>query len=147
MAEDNVILPGTGEIIATKSVDGVEYQIMLLADGTYTVISPATSGKQDLLLTELQKKADLTETQPVSATSLPLPSGAATSAQQLADGQVYCRVCIDKYGINYTGTKNITYAHTLSDRFNCIKCGYTITKANIENRYWNIHKIGKRGYN
>jgi hypothetical protein len=34
------------------------------------------------LLTELQLKADLTETQPVSAASLPLPSSAATSANQ-----------------------------------------------------------------
>lgn len=40
----------------------------------------ATSAKQDLLLAELQLKADLTETQPVSVTSLPLPSGAATEA-------------------------------------------------------------------
>lgn len=36
--------------------------------------------KLDSLLTELQLKADLTETQPVSAASLPLPSGAATEA-------------------------------------------------------------------
>jgi hypothetical protein len=34
------------------------------------------------LLTELQLKADLSETQPVSAASLPLPTGAATSAKQ-----------------------------------------------------------------
>lgn len=34
------------------------------------------------LLSELQLKADLTETQPISAASLPLPSGAATSALQ-----------------------------------------------------------------
>lgn len=36
------------------------------------------------LLTELQAKADLTETQPVSAASLPLPTGAATEATLLA---------------------------------------------------------------
>ncbi len=42
----------------------------------------ATSAKQDILLAELQLKADLTETQPVSAVSLPLPTGAATSAAQ-----------------------------------------------------------------
>lgn len=45
----------------------------------------ATSAKQDILLTELQLKADLTETQPVSNASLPLPTGASTSAKQLAD--------------------------------------------------------------
>jgi hypothetical protein len=40
--------------------------------------SQATAAKQDLLLAELQLKADLTETQPVSVASLPLPTGAAT---------------------------------------------------------------------
>jgi hypothetical protein len=33
----------------------------------------STSAKQDTLLTELQLKANLTETQPVSAASLPVP--------------------------------------------------------------------------
>lgn len=65
-----------------------------------TTIDPATEGKQDSivtvlgnLLTELQAKADLDETQPVSGTfwqatqpisvaSLPLPTGASTSAKQ-----------------------------------------------------------------
>jgi ribosomal protein L7/L12 len=49
----------------------------------------STSAKQDTvitslanLLTELQAKADLTETQPVSAVALPLPTGAATEAKQ-----------------------------------------------------------------
>lgn len=37
------------------------------------------------LLTELQAKADLAETQPVSLASSPIPSGAATEAKQLAD--------------------------------------------------------------
>jgi hypothetical protein len=45
----------------------------------------ATKAKQDLLLTELQLKADLTETQPVSVASLPLPTGAATSANQTTE--------------------------------------------------------------
>lgn len=35
------------------------------------------------LLTDLQAKADLTETQPVSAATLPLPTGAATAAHQV----------------------------------------------------------------
>lgn len=42
----------------------------------------STEAKQDALLAELQLKADLTETQPVSAASLPLPAGASTSALQ-----------------------------------------------------------------
>ena len=44
--------------------------------------SQATAAKQDLLLAELQLKADLTETQPVSLASIPLASGAATAANQ-----------------------------------------------------------------
>jgi len=40
----------------------------------------ATQTTLAALLTELQAKADLTETQPVSAASLPLPTGAATEA-------------------------------------------------------------------
>ena len=40
----------------------------------------ATSAKQDALLAELQLKADLTETQPVSLAAVPLPAGAATEA-------------------------------------------------------------------
>lgn len=42
----------------------------------------STSAKQDLLLAELQLKADLTETQPVSLASVPLATGASTSALQ-----------------------------------------------------------------
>lgn len=53
---------------------------------TTTITGGATETKQDAILAELQLKADLTETQPVSAASLPLPSGAATAANQLADG-------------------------------------------------------------
>lgn len=54
-------------------------------DGTtHTVIGPLeyldASAVLNLILTELMLKADLTETQPVSATSLPLPTGAATEA-------------------------------------------------------------------
>jgi len=45
----------------------------------------ATQTTLDALLTELQAKADLTETQPVSAASLPLPTGAATAANQQTD--------------------------------------------------------------
>lgn len=40
----------------------------------------ATQTTLAALLTELQAKADLTETQPISVASLPLPSGAATEA-------------------------------------------------------------------
>ena len=42
----------------------------------------ATKAKQDLLLAELELKANLNETQPVSVTSLPLPTGSSTLAEQ-----------------------------------------------------------------
>jgi len=45
----------------------------------------ASEAKQDLLLAELQLKADLTETQPVSAATLPLPDGAAKETKQDAE--------------------------------------------------------------
>lgn len=59
------------------------------------LINPATEDKQDniiinqgLILSELGLKADLTETQPVSVASLPLPTGAATAANQTSGGQL-----------------------------------------------------------
>jgi len=54
-------------------------------DSAGAYLDLATETKQDAILTELQGKADLDETQPVSAASLPLPAGASTSAKQLAD--------------------------------------------------------------
>jgi len=62
------------------------------------------------------------------------------------EGSIYCRVCIDKYHITMAGLKNITYRNTLNHAYNCIKCGYKITKTNNEIRYEHRHKIGKRGY-
>ena len=67
-----------GGIITGGGVEKVN-----IKDENDNTINPATEDKQDDLITELQKKADVTETQPVSASSLPLPSGAATSAKQL----------------------------------------------------------------
>jgi len=71
---------------------GVDYSSVRIGNGTYlwdidstghglvkdAAVATAIAG----LLTELEKKADLTETQPVSLASAPLPSGAATSANQ-----------------------------------------------------------------
>lgn len=72
---------------SVKIGDGVDL-LAVNADGSINVgasalpTGAATAAKQDLLLAELQLKADLTETQPVSVASLPLPSGAATAAKQ-----------------------------------------------------------------
>ena len=46
------------------------------------LVAPATEAKQDTLNTAVGLLAKLTDTQPVSAASLPLPSGASTSANQ-----------------------------------------------------------------
>lgn len=53
------------------------------------IAAPSTEAKQDVIITalgvldtELKLKADLTETQPVSLASVPLPTGSATEAKQ-----------------------------------------------------------------
>lgn len=109
---DNVQLnaPTTqGEKIATDEIDWVQHQLVKLEfgeNGTAIMVSKtnplpvsasidtaglatstgqasqATAVKQDVLLSELQLKANLTETQPVSIAALPLPTGAATAANQ-----------------------------------------------------------------
>lgn len=61
---DDVTLPGTGDVVAADDVGGVKYQFVKLdlgADGASSPVSGAV---------------------PVSASSLPLPTGAATSAAQ-----------------------------------------------------------------
>ena len=78
--------PALGQALAIASTPVVLTEVQLSALTPTPAISGfATSAKQDLLLTELQLKADLTETQPVSVTALPLPTGAATSANQQTD--------------------------------------------------------------
>ena len=66
---------------------GASTEVTLAAILAKIIAAPSTEAKQDTaitalgaLLTELDKKADLTETQPVSAAALPLPTGAATEA-------------------------------------------------------------------
>lgn len=75
---------GQTTMAASMPVAIASNQSAIPVSGTVTVDTSllSTAAKQDLLLAELQLKADLTETQPVSAASLPLPSGAATSAKQ-----------------------------------------------------------------
>lgn len=78
----------SGTEIATDDVGDVHFQKVKLDIGGDGASSPvtdiATSAKQDTLLTELQAKADLSETQPVSLATAPLPSGAAIAANQQA---------------------------------------------------------------
>ncbi len=59
--------------------DGTE-QLEITAAGEAGSFDATAHTKLDSLLTEMQLKADLSETQPVSAASLPLPAGASTEA-------------------------------------------------------------------
>lgn len=75
-------LRGALDSVGTDELDvNVEASVLPTDAATQTTLASVLSELQSLL-TELQLKADLTETQPVSAASLPLPSGAATSANQ-----------------------------------------------------------------
>lgn len=96
------IFPPVSAVIAGGATEAKQDTIIVELNSintdmdTLVAVDYATSAKQDTLiavdyatqttlaalLTELQLKADLTETQPVSAASLPLPSGAATEAKQ-----------------------------------------------------------------
>jgi hypothetical protein len=77
-----------GDLNVQLSHAGANYDSTRIGDGTNLlgvsaageakVLDATAHTKLDSLLTELQLKADLTETQPVSAASLPLPTGAAT---------------------------------------------------------------------
>lgn len=75
---------GTGNYVAVNASDeALVHDADVLAQTVLLVAKDfATSAKQDLLLAELQLKADLTETQPVSLASVPLATGAATEAKQ-----------------------------------------------------------------
>lgn len=63
--------------------DGSEVTSLISAASLPLPAGAATQATLAALLTELQLKADLTETQPVSAASLPLPAGAATESTLL----------------------------------------------------------------
>jgi hypothetical protein len=81
----NTLVPANSTLLPTENLIAEAF----LSSIDTKLSSQATEAKQDSeilalgsLLTELQLKADLTETQPVSITTLPLPSGSATEAKQ-----------------------------------------------------------------
>lgn len=78
----NVQLTHTGANPDSVQVGNGTNIMQVNGSGNAQVIDAAAGTKLDSLLTELQLKADLTDTQPVSAASLPLPTGAATEAKQ-----------------------------------------------------------------
>src|SRR5512139_2238813 len=100
MANDVVLNAGAGgDTIAADDVLGVKYQRVKLTDGTEdatTVIAADSGVKANALrvtlatdqvqLTNALKVDGSAVTQPVSAASLPLPTGASTAAKQPALG-------------------------------------------------------------
>lgn len=74
-----------GDINIQSSDQGLNFDSMRIGDGSgnYQGFTGDKAKVTDsLLLAELQLKADLTETQPVSIASIPLATGAATEAKQ-----------------------------------------------------------------
>jgi hypothetical protein len=136
--------PALGQALAAGSTP-----VVLTAAQLSTITPPAaitgfaTSAKQDTLLTELQLKADLTETQPVSAASLPLPSGAATSANQQTDALTNTQLRATPVPVSGTvtatptGTQDVqgNVASGASDSGNPVKAGgrYNSTQPTLTN--------------
>lgn len=84
-SDDSIKIGDGTDFLAINADGSINANISAVALPT----GASTSAKQDTqttalgsILSELQAKADLTETQPVSVVSLPLPSGASTSANQ-----------------------------------------------------------------
>lgn len=78
----NVQLSHSGATPDSVQVGDGTNVLGITASNEAKVVDAVNGAKLDALLTELQLKADLTDTQPVSAASLPLPTGAATEAKQ-----------------------------------------------------------------
>jgi hypothetical protein len=87
---DNVTLPGNGLDVATDEIGGKHYQRVKLIQGADGTNDGDVSSTSPLQVTLANTGANATAvkvdgsavTQPVSAASLPLPSGASTSANQ-----------------------------------------------------------------
>ncbi len=75
----------------------------------------ATKAKQDLLLAELELKANLSETQPVSVSSLPLPTGAATAANQQTNAITDVEIRATPLPISGTVTANTGLSQPVTD--------------------------------
>jgi len=83
--------------LLVSDVGGGGTRAVSVVDSGGDDVNIAKEAKQDDLITELKLKADLTETQPVSNASLPLPAGASTeeTLQKIA-GLNYDTTSIDK---------------------------------------------------
>lgn len=84
-AEDFASETSLAALLAAFNAEDFATETTLAAVLAKIIAAPATEAKQDTiitglgsLLTELQQKTEPTDTQPISAASLPLPTGAAT---------------------------------------------------------------------
>ena len=93
------------EALQSASGDARTLDVDVVSSVTPAGIS--TEAKQDALIAELELKADLTETQPISAAALPLPTGAATSAIQTDGTQAtqFVDEAGTPYGVKHIGNK------------------------------------------
>ena len=86
MADNVAITPGSGATVATDDVGGVQYQRVKLDLGGDGLSSPLLRGQQtkanSLPVTLASDQGALS----ITASSLPLPTGAATAAKQPAPG-------------------------------------------------------------
>lgn len=73
---------GGGDASAANQTTEIARLTSILAQLDVALSTRASTAKQDSLLTELQLKADLTETQPVSLATIPINAASATAAKQ-----------------------------------------------------------------
>lgn len=82
---DNLTAPASGSVLATDEIAGVHYprtKLSIGADGVAVDVSAAAPLPVGVVGTVPVSGTFYQATQPVSAASLPLPAGAATSAKQ-----------------------------------------------------------------
>lgn len=98
----------------------------------------STSAKQDSLLTELQAKADLTETQPVSLASV--PSHAVTNAGTFAVQSDLTKVggtAVDSNsGVKSAGTQRVVLATDQPQLTNALKVDGSATTQPVSGTFW-----------
>lgn len=94
MANNIDVTPGTGKTVASEEISSVQYQKVKLVDATASSTTGTGIAANPLQVSLANTAANATAvkvdgsavTQPVSAASLPLPTGASTAAKQPALG-------------------------------------------------------------
>lgn len=95
---------GGGDASAANQTTEISRLTSILAQLDVALSTRASAAKQDSLLTELQAKADLTETQPVSLAAIPINAAAATSAKQDTGNASLASVDTKLTGVALDGT-------------------------------------------